>query len=317
MITPRNLTLRCAAAMLGAAGAALPAHAGDRPTIMLVGYWPPSNEAVRPFSDDPVQNPGGWIGENWEGRGYDIYAYFPEFTPPNCNSCGKGTGDFEVDYQDTSADWWTIVNQVKPVAIITFSRTGGNFSWEAEMNCFNRATWINDYVDPRQPTPAPPDDSVPAGTLRPSRLPVEQIVVDIDAANLGLNAFVCYSNSAGGFLSEFLGYHGVWYQAIHNHPDDPDFCVAAGHVHVGDSIAWSVARMAAQVTLRTVIDYIDPILDVPGDLTGDGVIDVFDLVKLLSDWGSCETADVCESDVVIDGDVNIFDLIEVLERWTV
>ena len=47
--------------------------------IMITGYWPPTNEMVRHFSNNPVQNPGGWVGGNWEGRGYDIYAFFPEF----------------------------------------------------------------------------------------------------------------------------------------------------------------------------------------------------------------------------------------------
>lgn len=293
------------------------AGAGDlpRPAILLVGYWPPSNEAVRPFSTDPVQNPDGWIGENWEGRGYDVYSFFPEFTPPTCTSCGRGMGDFEVDYQDTSADWWAITAQIKPVAIITFSRTSANFSWEAEMNCFNRASWIGDYLAPTQPTPAPPDNSVPAETLRLSRLPVQTIVDNCNNAGLGLNSFICYTQSAGGFLSEFLGYHGVWYQAIHNSPDDPDYCVAAGHIHVGDTITWPNARLAAQVTLRTLIDYIDPLVSSPGDLNGDDAVDVFDLFILLNNWGECETADNCAGDIVVDGSIDVFDLFEMLERW--
>ena len=57
-----------------------------RPAILLTGYWPPSNEAVRPFSNNPVQNPGGWVGSDWEGRGYDVYSYFPEFSPPTCTT---------------------------------------------------------------------------------------------------------------------------------------------------------------------------------------------------------------------------------------
>ena len=93
------------------------ASAGDRPNIMVTGYWPPSNEALRRFSTSAVQNPDGWVGEDWEGRGYDIHAFFPEFANPDCNSCGQGMGDFEVDYQDTSADFWPIANGLQPVAI--------------------------------------------------------------------------------------------------------------------------------------------------------------------------------------------------------
>ena len=34
--------------------------------ILLTGYWPPSNEAIRAFSQNHLLNPNGWIGDNWE-----------------------------------------------------------------------------------------------------------------------------------------------------------------------------------------------------------------------------------------------------------
>jgi hypothetical protein len=228
-----------------------------RPAILLTGYWPPSNEAVRQFSADPAQNPGGWQGSDWENRGYDVYSFFPEFSPPNCTSCGRGSGDLEVDYQDTLADFFAIANAVQPIAIITFSRTGASLSWELEMNQFNRAVWIDDYVSPRQPTPAPPDDSVPADFLRPTTLPTTNIVNAVNASGLGLNSFLCFSGSGGGFLSEFIAYCGVWYQSMHAGPTDPTWCVAAGHVHVGSGISWPIAEQAAEVTLREVIAHVD------------------------------------------------------------
>ena len=58
---------------------ALTASPGNTKNILLTGYWPPSNEMLRKFSNNPTQNPAGWQGQNWEGRGYNIYAYFPEF----------------------------------------------------------------------------------------------------------------------------------------------------------------------------------------------------------------------------------------------
>ena len=70
------------------------------PHVLITGYWPPTNEMLRQWSQDPEQNPGGWVGENWEGRGYNIYAFFPEF-PGGTGQNPKGDGDFEVDYQDT------------------------------------------------------------------------------------------------------------------------------------------------------------------------------------------------------------------------
>lgn len=231
-----------------------------RPRLMLTGYWPPTNEMIRRFSTNPALNPDGWIGRNWEGRGYNIFSYFPEFDPPNCNQCGKGFGDLEVDYQDTTLDGKTIADTLDPVAIITFSRGFIDHSWEVEMNQYNRLEWINDYLDPRQPTPVPPDATVPADWLRLSGLPVQEIVDAIDAAQLGLDPYINWTGDGGGFLSEFAAYHGTWYQAAYASPKNPNWCVAGGHVHVGGEVDWDTATLATEVTVRTVLDYVDGLI---------------------------------------------------------
>ncbi|HEY6565075.1 MAG TPA: hypothetical protein VIY86_11295 [Pirellulaceae bacterium] len=244
-------------------GAALtPLYAGNTNNIMLTGYWPPTNEMVRHFSDSPTQNPKGWQGLDWEGRGYNIYSYFPEFVDfPNQPI---GVGDFEVDYQDTSADWWRIVEQVKPVAIITFSRTTQfPIGWEVELRQRNLMTWANDYLAPLQPTPAPPDSSVPAGTIRFSTLPAQEIVDAVRAEVPGVNPRIDTTSFGGGFLSEFIAYHGVWYHDIHAMEDDPFRNVAAGHIHVGGNVTVAQGRAATEVTLRQVIARVDQILMVP------------------------------------------------------
>ena len=79
----------------------------------------------------------------------------------------------------------------------------------------------------------------------------------VNSSALGLYSFICFSGDGGGFLSEFIAYHGVWYQSMHNDPSDPTYCVTAGHVHVGGQISWPTATLAAEVTLRTVIAYVD------------------------------------------------------------
>ena len=237
-----------------------PTPAGEAlPRILLTGYWPPSNEAIRRFSPDPGQNPDGWLGSNWESRGYDVYSYFPEFNPRDCNNCGKGNGDLEVDYQDTSLDFWRIVDDIQPIAIITLSRGYIDHNWELEMNQYNRDTWTGDYVTPFQPTPAPPDDSVPGGHLRNSSLPVQAIVDAVNAANIGVNAYICYSGDGGGFLSEFAAYHGVWSKEDRDSPADPNWCIAGGHIHVGGQINWSTAQHALRISLRETISYVDSI----------------------------------------------------------
>ena len=159
-------------------------HAGYTNNIMLTGYWPPTNEAIRHFSDNPLQNPLGWAGENWEDLGYNIYSFFPEFD--NFPTDQKGHGDFEVDYQDTSADWWRITAEVNPVAIITFSRTGVDDAWELELRQRNllRSRWQPDFESPFRPDNSPPDPTWPRNEARESTLPMQDIVDAVNAAGL-------------------------------------------------------------------------------------------------------------------------------------
>lgn len=52
----------------------------------------------------------------------------------------------------------------------------------------------------------------------------------------------------------------------------------------------------------------------PGDVDGDGVVDVNDLLSLLAEWGSC--GDACgPQDFNQDGDVNVLDLLALLAAW--
>ena len=98
---------------------------------------------IRHFSLIPNLNPDGWQGENLRDLGFDVISFFPEFNPPDCNNCGQGYGDLEVDYQDTSEDFWRIIDEVKPAGIITFSRGFNNNSWELESNVYNWVNWAD------------------------------------------------------------------------------------------------------------------------------------------------------------------------------
>ncbi len=55
------------------------------------------------------------------------------------------------------------------------------------------------------------------------------------------------------------------------------------------------------------IDFADPC---PADITGDGTVDVLDLLEVLSQWGTAGTADITG-----DGIVDVLDLLEVLSAW--
>jgi len=279
-------------------------------TILLCGYWPPSNEGVRHFSQNHLLNPDGWIGGNWENRGFDIVSYFPIFSDPDCESCGQGYGDFEVDYQDTSEDWWNIVDSINPIAIITFSRGYIDYSWELEWQYLNYFYWTADFTEPYYPTPTPPDSTVPINTRRYSSLPMDSIISKIESSGLGLTPYIDYTQGAGMYLSEFMGYHGVWHKAKMDSANIP--CIIAGHVHVGGLIDWDTAREAVNITLREVIKIVDQYQELPGDINNDGVISILDMTNLiLHIFGDTNLTEnqLITADINFDTNVDIFDLL--------
>ena len=213
--------------------------------IMLTGYWNPTGQMIAEFSTDLYLNPDGWKGENWEDLGYDIYSFFP--TPYTYN------GTFEVDYQNTWDDFWTITAEINPIAIISFGAGAG--PWEIEYNARNLDSWVPDSNPPYQPTPCPPDDSKPTGYERHSTIPVQKIS---DAVNeqTNVNAWIDWNGNPGAYLCEYIAYLGMWYQDIHNDTGDPYRCYEAGFIHVISSLALEDAKIATKVTIREVIKFL-------------------------------------------------------------
>ena len=282
----------------------------EEPIILLTGYWPPTNEMIRHFSQSTNLNPIGWQGDNWENRGYDIISYFPEFSDPDCLSCGQGFGDIEVDYQDTSDDFWPITAQHNPIGLITFSRGYMDQSWELEYNAYNRTNWVNDFTSPFLPTPNPPDSNEDAFYLRNSNLPMNEIVNAISALDIGLNPYIDVTGDPGHYVSEFMAYHGTWYRDLNFAGDDK--CLTAGHIHVGGFIDTETAIQATNETIRTLIEYLDQFTYIPGDANLDETIDVLDLVVIMNSiLGNNELSNVqtYASDINEDQIINIQDII--------
>jgi len=196
--------------------------------IMLTGYWPITNEMLRPFSQNAIQNLNGWKGKNWENLGYDIHAYFPEFPE---GSWPQGEGDFEVDYEDTASDFIRITEKLKPIAILSFGR--GEGPWEIEMNFQNFRDEEGEFS-------------------YNSTLPVFEIA---DAVNeLGeLKAWVDVNGSAGSYLCEYIGFLGARYHQRHSDPSDPARSIASGFIHVDNGMSLEVYRNALNVTLKELI----------------------------------------------------------------
>ena len=238
--------------------------------VVLMGYWPPTNEMLRPWSTDPTQNPGRWIGEDWGGHGYNVHAFFPEFPPDgdpvndqigDDGAVGSPDYDLRVDYQATSADFWRLVDTYQPVILLTTSR-GGKIGWEIEAlegghgmnNPGDPAMdWVSDAygVDhfPTEATIEPRSwaaiSTYRQGNTLPSKLPLDAI---FDATSaLGVTDVVIAQDTSGNFLSGFLALHGLVYnqQTPHN--------VAAGHIHVGLGLPVVDASALIEATLHAVL----------------------------------------------------------------
>lgn len=240
--------------------------------VVMMGYWPPTNEMLRPWSQSPEQNPGGWIGANWEGYGYDVYSFFPEFPPDgdpsndpigSDGSVGSPRFDLRVDYQATSEDFWSIVDTLEPVIVMTNSR-GGDIGWEVEaiegghgIGNMNgpEFDWSSDQhgADTR-PTQASIDarswdaiSSYRQGSTLPTRLPVDDIVAATSALGL-TDVEIDETGTSGNYLSGFLGLHGLYYAETAAHE-----VVAAGHVHVGYGLPVDDASVLIETTLHAVL----------------------------------------------------------------
>jgi hypothetical protein len=279
-----SLLLTATAAAAAAAGAERPAPpagltidggGGACPKhVVVTGYWPPTNEMLRPWSTDPAQNPEGWQGRDWRGLGFDVYAYFPEFPPDgvpfndprgSAGFIGSEDSDFRVDYQDTSADFWRIMDDRRPLILITTSR-GGDIGWEVEAfeggHGAGDGDPAQDWVsDDHPPETLPIRDTIDprswdaisryrAGERLPSLLPTADIA---DAARaLGLTTVAVDDETSGNYLSGFMGLHGLYYALQHEET------VAAGHVHVGRQVPAADARRLMEATLETVLGRYDP-----------------------------------------------------------
>ena len=116
------------------------------------------------------------------------------------------------------------------------------------------------------------------------------------------------------FLSEFAGYHGVWYKEIYEQ-DNSIPCFSAGHIHVGAQIDWDLAKQATEVTIRTITEYLDQFIVLQGDCNNDGQINILDVVSLVGNILGNDNFTSYQyeaADMDSNGILNILDIIAVI-----
>ena len=116
------------------------------------------------------------------------------------------------------------------------------------------------------------------------------------------------------FLSEFAGYHGVWYKETYE--GDLEYpCFSGGHIHVGAQVDWDTAREAAEISIRTLINHVDQFMVIPGDCNTDGEVNILDVVALAgSILGNLELTPSQTQAADMDGNglLNILDIIAIV-----
>jgi hypothetical protein len=163
----------------------------------------------------------------------------------------------------------------------------------------------------------------------------------LNASGLGADAFLIYhrwySNDTGGdpnndvmpvLISNNNGASWVTLETVSDNANDwvkksfriSDFLSPTAQMRVRfvaqDLGSGSVVEAAVD-DLR-IVDY-DCVAENPGDVNGDGVVNITDLLAVIAAWGVCPVPANCPADVAPigagDGVVNIADLLTVISHW--
>lgn len=225
---------------------------GSSRNILVTGYWPPTNSMLRRLNNNPALNPDGWVGENFEGSGYDIYAYFPTFKEGD----SVGLGDFPVDYAATFNDFMFYTSDLLPIAIVSFGRGAG--PWELEAISYPhfatmfRSGYIPSSLGEALEHPIP--NTLGLELNYPSSLPLQSILTRVNAIPENpLHAWIDDNGGAGSYLCGFIAYLGGWYHSVHSDPLSDDYNAMAGFIHVGGAYRDSYLDLTLKETLRAVV----------------------------------------------------------------
>ena len=223
-------------------------YENQRRNIMLTGFWQPTSQMLVGFCTDPGVNPDGWQGENWENLGYDIYSFV-------ANEYYNNSGTWEMRYQQIWNEYWNIVDQLHPIAIIGFGQGGKENTWRIESKAVNWNKWYVDD-DGKQPSPNPPDDTVCPGYIRFSTFPIRQIEKAINNQT-SINAEINYLGTPGFYICAYMAYLQLWYKAQHSDLDDEFLCKAAGFIHVNKNVSLDECIKATNITIRNTVEKVN------------------------------------------------------------
>ena len=144
---------------------------------------------------------------------------------------------------------------------------------------------------------------------------MDSIEAAMNLSGLSIFPVIDYTYGTGNYLSEFMGYHGVWYKAQMDSLNNINTaCYMAGHIHIGGLAGWGEAHEAVKITLREVIEVLDDSVTIIGDINNDGLISILDLYFIISYlMGEIDLDDngLVIADINYDLSIDVFDILQI------
>lgn len=145
--------------------------------------------------------------------------------------------------------------------------------------------------------------------------PDAPLTVLFDADVISIDVFFAHVTGASGTMRFFNTEGQEVDEPLTTNGDCFEFMPAQQEVVFSETIAsMEITAIGGDVWIDTLT--VNPVIPMtPGDLNGDGIVDVEDLFILLSEWGKCANPEDCPADLNDDGIVNVEDLFILLSHW--
>jgi len=143
---------------------------------------------------------------------------------------------------------------------------------------------------------------------------VEGLAVYDDGSGFALYAVGGFEHSGTQSLMHIARWDGVEWSAVGAGMNDNVYGISV--FDGGDGPRLCVGGSFTTVdglSSNRVAQYVAGESGVVGDVTGDGVVDVLDLLQVLGAWGPCPG---CPEDITGDDIVDVLDLLEILANWS-
>lgn len=132
----------------------------------------------------------------------------------------------------------------------------------------------------------------------------------------GVSEFVAFASNdiyaAGGAI---MHWDGVSWTIVESFPQ-VDGATQSGLSAAGPCELFTGGRQFIGSQILNFTAHFQPVETMPGDATGDGIVNVLDLLAVINAWGSCPIRPTaCPADVNNDGSVNVLDLLVVISTW--